>query len=102
MAMWDDPQSILTDRLGTVPVHFARDANHWLIASGLKSFVEVGFAEFRIFHACWQLLTFNLYGKKSLLKGVSLAPPASEDPIWMALAPQIQGYWEAPAVVEAP
>ncbi len=92
--------SILTDRLGTVPVYFARDANHWLIASGLKSFVEAGFAE-PDFHACWQLLMFNTpLWQKSLLKGVSLAPPASEIRFGDGAGPQMQGYWEAPAIVE--
>lgn len=94
------PMSIATDRLGTVPVYFARNANQWLIASGLKPFVEAGFAE-PDYYACWQLLMFNTpLWQKSLLRGVSLVPPASEIRFDDEAGPKMLGYWEATAVVE--
>lgn len=94
------PMTVVTDRLGTVPIYFARSANRWLIASGLKPFVAAGFAE-PDYHACWQLLMFNTpLWQKSLLDGVSLAPPACEIRFGAESVPQIQGYWQAAAVVD--
>ncbi|MCO6439780.1 MAG: hypothetical protein J5I81_01575 [Nitrococcus mobilis] len=89
----DAPFIIHTDRLGTIPVYYGRRNARLSFASRLPVLLEAGFDSPDPIGAVQMMLCGYPLGSRSLLEGVSLAPPASELRIHPSGSVTAERYW---------
>lgn len=87
------PFVIHTDRLGTIPVYYGRRHGQLIFASRLPVLIEAGFDSPDPIGAVQMMLCGYPLGSRSLLEGVSLAPPASELRIHPSGSVTTERYW---------
>jgi len=93
---------LYTDRLGTVPLYYAWKGDTLFFSSNLVRLSSAGFRALDTIGA-WELLLFNQpLWSRSLLRDVSLAPPASRMVVTGDQALSMGRYWSPPAPSDAP
>lgn len=91
----DAPLIIHMDRLGTIPVYYGRRNGRVSFASRLPVLLEAGFDSPDPIGATQMMLCGYPLGSRSLLEGVSLAPPASKLRIQPNGSVTAERYWRA-------